>query len=125
MHMVGGRGGAFGPDLTNIGSFRSPAHLRDSILRPNQEINPAYWSVEAVDRSGATYSGIRLNEDTYSIQIIDQNETLRSLAKEDLRTLRVDKKQSRMPTYAGLLTDSEIGDLVAYLYSLERKPKLP
>jgi cytochrome c oxidase cbb3-type subunit III len=122
-HMVRGKGGSFGPDLTFIGSLRSPSYLRSSILRPNEEINPAYWSVEAIDQNGTAYSGIRLNEDTYSIQMIDGKENLHSLAKKDLRILRVDKNKSRMPTY--VFIDSEIDDLVAYLYSLERKTGLP
>ena len=124
-HMVRGKGGCFGPDLSSVGSLRSPAHLRASIQRPSEDIDPAYWSVEAVDQNGVAYSGVRLNEDSYSIQIMEQNENLRSLAKKDLRMLRVDKEKSRMPAYSGAFTGAELDDLVAYLYSLERKPRRP
>ena len=124
-HMLRGEGGRLGPDLTYVGSQRSPAHLRASILRPDEEISPAYWSVEATDRDGKVYSGIRLNEDTYSIQLIDLNENLHSLDKQNLRTLTVDKKKSRMPGYGGMLSAVELDDLVAYLYSLQRDARLP
>ena len=124
-HMVRGKGGSFGPDLSSVGSLRSPVHLRASILRPSEDISPAYWSVEAVGQDGAAYSGIRLNEDTYSIRIMEQNENLRSLAKKDLRMLRVDKEKSSMPAYSGVFTEAEIDDLVAYLYSMERKTGRP
>ena len=124
-HMIRGEGGRLGPDLTDIGSLRSPANLRASVLRPDEEISPAYWAVEAVDRDGKVYSGIRLNEDTYSIQILDVSESLRSIAKKDLQKLTVDKKKSRMPAYAGVFTDPELDNLVAYLYSLQRNARLP
>jgi cytochrome c oxidase cbb3-type subunit 3 len=124
-HMVRGEGGRLGPDLTYIGSLRAPANLRASILRPDEEIDAAYWAVEAVDKNGKIYSGIRLNEDSYSIQLLDVNENLRSLAKKDLQNLTIDKKKSRMPAYAGAFTSAELDDLVAYLYSLQRNARLP
>jgi cytochrome c oxidase cbb3-type subunit III len=124
-HMVRGEGGRLGPDLTYIGSLRAPPNLRASILRPDEEIDPAYWAVEAVDKNGKIYSGIRLNEDSYSIQLLDVKENLHSLAKKDLQTLTVDEKKSRMPAYAEVFTASELDDLVAYLYSLQRNARLP
>jgi cytochrome c oxidase cbb3-type subunit III len=123
-HMVRGAGGRLGPDLTYIGSVRSPNHLRASILRPDEEVNRAYWSVEAVDNQGKSYSGIRMGEDTYSIQFLDLNEELNSLVKQDLKRLVVEKK-SRMPAYGQMLSDREVEDLVAYLYSLEREKRRP
>jgi len=124
-HMVRGVGGRLGPDLTNIGSLRSPPNLQASILRPDEDIDPAYWAVEAAAKDGKIYSGIRLNEDSYSIQLLDVNENLQSLTKKDLQTLTVDKKKSRMPAYAAAFTASEVEDLVAYLYSLQRSARLP
>jgi cytochrome c oxidase cbb3-type subunit III len=121
-HMVRGAGGRLGPDLTYIGSVRSPNHLRASILRPDEDVNRTYWSVEAVDNQGKSYSGIRMGEDTYSIQFLDLSEELKSLAKQDLKRLVVEKK-SRMPAYGQTLSDREVDDLVAYLYSLEREKR--
>jgi putative heme-binding domain-containing protein len=122
-HMIRGVGGRLGPDLTYIGSVRSPDHIRASITRPDEEISRAYWSVEAVDNQGRTYSGIRMGEDTYSIQILALNEDLHSVFKQDLKNLIVEPK-SRMPAF-GTLTSAELDDLVAYLYSLERKGRRP
>ena len=124
-HMVRGEGGRLGPDLTAIGSLRSPANLRASILRPDEEIDAAYWTVEAVDKDGNVYSGIRLNEDSYNIQMLDVHEDLHSLNKRDLQAIRADKKKSRMPSYTGAFTPAELDDVVAYLYSLQRTTRLP
>jgi putative heme-binding domain-containing protein len=123
-HMIRGTGGRLGPDLTNIGSVRSPIHLRASITRPDEEVSRTYWSVEAVDNQGKNWSGIRLGEDTYSIQILDLKEELHSVSKQDLKSLVVEPK-SRMPAFAETLTSSELDDVVAYLYSLERKGRRP
>jgi len=110
--------------LTYIGSMRSPSHLHSSIVRPDEDVSLAYWSVEAVDNQGKAYSGIRMGEDTYSIQILDLNDELHSVFKQDLKSLVVEPK-SRMPGYEKTLTNSQLDDLVAYLYSLERKAGRP
>jgi putative heme-binding domain-containing protein len=123
-HMIRGVGGRLGPDLSDIGSVRSPDHLRGSITRPDEEVGRAYWSVEAVDNQARTYSGIRMGEDTYSIQILDLNEELHSVSKQDLKSLVVEPK-SRMPAFGQTLTSAELEDLVAYLYSLVRKGRRP
>lgn len=120
-HMVNGRGGRFGPDLSDAGSARTAHHLRTSILKPNEDLPNTWWKVDATDRSGRTYSGLRMNEDTYSIQILDKASNLLSLNKATLTRLQIDSKKSVMPSYAGKLTDAEVDDLVVYLYSLQRK----
>jgi putative heme-binding domain-containing protein len=123
-HMIRGAGGRLGPDLTYIGSLRSPSHLRASLTRPDEEVSRAYWSVEAVDNQARTYSGICMGEDTYSIQILDLNEELHSVYKQDLKRLVVEPK-SRMPAFGQTLTGAELDDLVSYLYSLERRGRRP
>jgi putative heme-binding domain-containing protein len=122
-HMIRGEGGSLGPELTYVGSQRAPKHLRTSILQPDEEISPEFWAVDAIDKDGNTYSAIRLNEDTYTIQILDLRENLHSLNKVDLRSLAIKKKKSRMPSYGEVFTSSELDDLVAYLYSLQKNAR--
>lgn len=121
-HAVAGEGGRSGPDLSYIGSMRTPAHLRSSVLEPDKDLSPAWWWVEAAGPAGS-WSGLRLNEDTYTIQILDAGDRLVSLEKAKLTRLDIDKRKSRMPSYQGKLSPSEIDDLVAYLYSLQRKAR--
>ncbi|MCC6394565.1 MAG: c-type cytochrome [Bryobacterales bacterium] len=122
-HMVRGRGGRFGPDLSAIGSSRNPSNLRASILRPSDDLPMQWWIVEATTKAGKGYRGLRFNEDTYTVQILDFRKDLVSLRKADLARLQVESKTSFMPVYEGKLASGEIDDLVAYLYGLQRKAR--
>ena len=120
-HLVNGEGGRLGPDLTDIGSRRSPEFLKTSVSKPNDHIDMRYWSLRVVEKSGKTLQGIRLNEDPYSLQMMDREENLHSLWKRDVEIHL--EKTSWMPSYEGILSDGEVDDLVAYLASLRRKPR--
>jgi mono/diheme cytochrome c family protein len=71
-------------------------------------------------RDGRTILGRRLNEDTHTVQLIDEHERLVSITKKDVRTLDV-AKESAMPAYAGRLSDNEMADVVAYLLTLRKQ----
>jgi len=116
-HRVHGRGPRLAPDLSDIGTMRTADALQRSILDPNAAIQPVNRTVRAVTREGRTISGRRLNEDTYTVQLIDQQERLVSLDKASLREYEVVRGAS-MPPYRDKLSDGELADLVAYLLSL-------
>jgi putative heme-binding domain-containing protein len=119
-HRVGGRGPRVAPDLSDVGLARAPAALERSIRDPSSAMLPINRPVRIMTKDGRSLRGRRLNEDTYTVQIIDEQERLMSIAKKDVRSLDVEIV-SPMPAYAGRLTDAEIADLVAYLLTL-RKP---
>ena len=113
-----GDGGRMGPELGQIGLRRSVSHLRDALVKPSAELPDGFAWVEVTDKLGQKMEGVRLNEDTFSIQFRDTKDVLRSYWKKDLRAWNVDLKKSPMPSYEKTLSASEIGDLVAYLASL-------
>jgi putative heme-binding domain-containing protein len=117
-HAIDGKGGRMGPDLGQIGVRRSVAHLRESLLIPGAETPDGFAWVELVDRAGVKAEGVRLNEDTFSIQLRDTKDALRSYWKRDLKQVNVDQNKSPMPSYENTLTEAELGDLIAYLVSL-------
>jgi len=94
--------------------------LRRSLVDPSSAMIPFNRPVRIVTRDGRTIRGRRLNEDTYTVQILDADEKLLSLAKSDIRTLVVDTT-SPMPSYVTKLTADEIADVLAYLLTL-REP---
>src|SRR2546426_295571 len=117
-HRVNGKGPRVAPDLSDIGAIRSPAALQRSLLDPTSAMLPINRPVRAVTRDGRTFRGRRLNEDTYTVQLIDEQERLVSLVKADLREYEVGTS-SPMPSFAKTFDGDELADLVAYLLSLK------
>ncbi len=116
-HRVRGVGGFQGPNLSRIGAMRSGSALLASLLNPSAAIVPLNREIRAVTRDGGTITGRRLNEDTYSIQLMGEEGRLISLMKADLRDMTV-LERSSMPPYGDRLTATELADIVAYLQSL-------
>jgi putative heme-binding domain-containing protein len=117
-HRVSGAGTRKGPDLTDIGSLRTPAMLQQTLNDPSQYLLPINRPVRATTKDGKVVAGRRLNEDTYSVQILDESGRLVTLLKADLKDLQV-MTTSQMPSVRGKLTSEEVSDLLAYLISLK------
>jgi len=117
-HRVNGRGARGAPDLSDIGAIRQPAAIQRSLLEPTQAMLPINRPVRIVTRDGRSIRGRRINEDTTSVQLIDRDEKLVSLAKSDIREFEIGDT-SDMPSFAGKMTEDELADLLAYLLSLK------
>jgi len=117
-HRIKDKGSRLGPDLTEIGGLRRMIELERSLLEPNAEILLQNRLVRLVTRDGVTITGRLLNQDTFSVQLIDSKERLHSLQKSSLKEYAfIDK--SPMPTYRDKLSPPELADLVSYLVSLK------
>jgi putative heme-binding domain-containing protein len=117
-HRVNAKGSRIAPDLSDIGAVRSPEALRRSIIDPTALMLPINRPIRAVTRDGKVITGRRLNEDTYTVQLIDSGEHLVSLTKTDLREYVISTTSS-MPSYKDKLSGTELDDLVAYLRKLK------
>jgi putative heme-binding domain-containing protein len=117
-HRVNGKGPRVAPDLSDIGAIRTPDALRRVLVDPDAEMRFANRSVRAVTRDGKVITGRRLNEDTYTVQLIDEQERLVSLVKANLREYGLIRRTS-MPAYRDKLAADELADLLAYLLSLK------
>lgn len=117
-HQVNGAGSHLGPDLSEIGRSRPAGVLQQSLVDPASRMMPINRPVRIVTKDGKTITGRRLNEDTFTVQLIDDQERLLSLSKADLREYTI-LKTSTMPSYKDKLNPQEMADLLAYLVSLK------
>jgi putative heme-binding domain-containing protein len=117
-HRVRGVGSRLGPELTDIGSQRRAVELQKSILDPDAEILPQNRTYRIVTKDGTTVTGRLLNQDAFTVQLLDPREHLVTYSKSNLKTYEfVDK--SPMPSYKNKLSPAELADLVSYLVSLK------
>ena len=116
-HRVDGKGSRKAPDRTDIGVQRSAGSLERSLRDPSSQMIPINRPVRAVTRDGKVINGRRLNEDTYTVQLTDEEGRLYSLHKSDLREYTISTK-STMPSYEKELTRDELADVVSYLLTL-------
>jgi len=105
------------PSFSTIGDRRSPDQLLSDLVDPDERVQPRWWTMRVTHLDGTRVEGLRMNEGTYSVRILDADDNLWSFLKRDLReSERIET--SSMPSYAGTLTDGELEDLVAYIYGL-------
>jgi cytochrome c oxidase cbb3-type subunit III len=116
-HIIHGDGRGLGPELTDIGARRTAEALRKAIVNPGESIPESFLLVRAQLRDGRQVRGIRLNEDSFTIQLKDSAGAFHSFRKAELVKLDKQPGQSLMPAY-DRLSAADLQDLVAYLVSL-------
>jgi cytochrome c oxidase cbb3-type subunit III len=119
-HRVNGRGSRVAPDLSDIGSLRAAGAIQQSLINPTGSMMPINRPIRGVTKDGRQIRGRRLNEDTFTVQIMDDQEHLVSILKSDLREYTIGTF-SPMPAYEDKLSAAEMADLTAYLVSLKGK----
>jgi putative heme-binding domain-containing protein len=127
-HMVNGKGGRIGPDLSSVGGSRRTDALIESVRKPSaklawglteatKEFPQEYEQVTVVTQDGQQFKGTTLNEDSFTLQMIDTSEQLHFFDKDKLKSYEVTRK-SLMPTYnPDSLSDKDLNDIIAFLQS--------
>jgi cytochrome c oxidase cbb3-type subunit 3 len=125
-HMIQGKGGRLGPDLSTTGSARSTEYIVESVRSPSRrlaqgiseamkEFSQEYETVTVVTADGTKLVGVVLNEDHFTLQMMDMREQLRLLQKDKLRSYEK-SRESLMPAYdQKTLSDKDLQDVIAYL----------
>jgi putative heme-binding domain-containing protein len=131
-HMVEGKGGRMGPDLSAVGGSRTHDALVDSVRNPSRrlawgltestkEFPQEYESVTAVTADGNKITGVTLNEDSFTVQVMDSGEHIYMLDKSKLKSFQK-TRESAMPKYeADSLSDKELDDILAFLVRVGAK----
>jgi putative heme-binding domain-containing protein len=116
-HRVNGVGSRVGPDLSRIGQSRRSIDLMRSLVDPAAEVLPTGRFYRVVTKDGATVTGRLLNIDTFTVQVLDTKEKLRSFTKTNLKEFGF--IPTPMPSFKSTLNSQELADLVSYLASLK------
>jgi putative heme-binding domain-containing protein len=131
-HMVEGRGGRVGPDLTAVGGSRTREAMIDSVRNPSRrlawglteptkEFPQEYETITVVTADGKEIKGVALNEDSFTVQMMDLSEQVYLLEKDKLRSFEK-SRESIMPAYGpDLLGDRDLDDIVAFLTTVGAK----
>lgn len=127
-HMLRGRGGLIGPDLTNVAGTRKLTSIRDAMTKPDHRVSgdggrretvltplPNYRPVRVVTRDGAAVRGVIRNEDSFSLQILGTDNALHMFSREELREIRYENTSLMPSDYDKQLTKEEFQDLLAFL----------
>jgi putative heme-binding domain-containing protein len=112
-HRIRGEGGRSGPDLSDAGQILNTLEIETSILEPDADYPFGKRPVRIEGKTGSVVTGLLLNHDTYTIQLLDQEGALRSLDRSGLK--RFAPAPSWMPSYRGKLNAQQLADLIAYL----------
>jgi cytochrome c oxidase cbb3-type subunit III len=128
-HMIQGKGGRLGPDLSTTGSARSTDYLVESMRSPSRrlaqgiseamkEFSQEYETVTVVTADRTKFQGVVLNEDHFTLQMMDTREQLHLFEKDKLRSLQK-SRESLMPAYdPKTLSDKDLQDVIAYLLAV-------
>jgi cytochrome c oxidase cbb3-type subunit 3 len=131
-HMLEGKGGRVGPDLTSVGVSRTREAIVDSVRNPSRrlawgltestkEFPQEYETITAVTADGKEVKGVALNEDNFSVQMMDTSEQVYLLEKDKLRSF-TKSRESMMPVYKpDVLGNKDLDDIVAFLISVGAK----
>ena len=114
-HMIRGEGGFPGPDLSEIGSTRTLAQLRQSLLKPDERPQAEFRGVTAITRSGQQIQGVARSSTNYSLAILDAHGALHLLSSADLQKVTFQSKSLMPDDYSRRLTPEEIGNVLAFL----------
>ena len=131
-HMVRGRGGVLGPDLSNVGRDRRPEQIEQALRDPGaapaapagrggrggRGAVPTYRAVTVRLRDGQTLRGIAKNESTFDLQLLGVDGKLHLLSKDQVA--EIVREKSLMPKVEA--TPVEMRNLVAYLSRLSTDP---
>ena len=117
-HRIDERGSRLGPNLSSIGSRRTPVRLRQALVAPDEEVVPDNRFVRIVTKDGTTVTGKLLNQDATSVQMMNPKEELKTYLRASLREYTIIDK-GLMPPVEGKLNAQQVADIVSYLGSLK------
>src|SRR5262245_34050815 len=114
-HMVKGRGGLLGPDLSELAAERTLPEIEQSLRAPGARITPGFSLVSARLRDGRAVRGFVKNESNFDLQLQGLDGKFHLLRRQEVAEL-IRETTSLMPEFKA--NEEEARNLLAYLSRL-------
>jgi putative heme-binding domain-containing protein len=121
-HRIGDEGSYVGPSLNGIGSRRKADEIRVAIISPRPTVSPENRQVRLTGVDGKTITGKILNQDGYSVQMVEASGELATRSKGGAREFAI-IDTNPMPSFANKITGQDLDDVVRYLSSMTEPGK--
>ena len=117
-HRVNDTGGRLGPNLSRIGAARSRELMVRRIRGSVEGFGQGFEPVTLTPNTGPPISGVKKNEDLFSVQIMDTAERIQGYEKDKMKAVQ-NGTRSAMPSFSSnRLSDTDLDDLLRYLQTL-------
>jgi PQQ-dependent dehydrogenase (methanol/ethanol family) len=115
-HTAQGRGGANGPDLSNIGKQTTLPELEQSLRQPDAHITPGWGTAKVTLRDGTVLRGFARSQGTHDLQLQTLDGKMHLLNDQEYKQM-VAESNSLMPAFLG--SADQYTNLVAFLSRLD------
>jgi cytochrome c oxidase cbb3-type subunit 3 len=110
-----GEGGFIASDLTSYGASHTAAAIKQAIVQPDAQLDPASRVVEVETKAGQKLIGVARSEDNFNLALQTEDGRYHFLTRSDLAAVNY-KQYSLMPRDFGTrLTSKELDDVVSFL----------
>jgi putative heme-binding domain-containing protein len=119
-HMVHGRGGLLGPDLTDLAARLSLRALREALTVPKPLPPKGYEPATITTIEGERIRGVLKNRHNFSYQLLSEDGRLHLLSAGEVARVEIADTSLMPADYDRRLSAAEFRDLLAYLTRLAR-----
>lgn len=113
-HMLRGRGGTLGPDLSNVGAEMRLQAMREVFSAPKPFPSAGYKPISLVLTDGTKVRGVIKNENNFSLQILSIEGKLHMVMRSEIAEIDYEK-QPLMPGDYPQRLGAGFADLIAFL----------
>ncbi|MEX2264344.1 MAG: carbohydrate-binding family 9-like protein [Bryobacteraceae bacterium] len=114
-HTLNGRGGLLGPDLSDVGAGKTLAALKETLTQPLPHVPRGYQPVVLTTADGRSLSGVLKNENNFSLQLLDKENRLHLLLREELKDVQYGNVSLMPRDFDKTLSAAEFQNLLAFL----------
>ena len=115
-HRMEGKGGIVGPDLSQVGRFRDPRALLESVVFPSSTIVPEYRAYTVECRDGESVDGMIVRETADAIFLRTSQLAEIRVARSNIKELRPSNVSIMPQGLEKTMSGQEFADLLEFLF---------